>query len=119
MNKKLKNLAHKAQTTVSQAVEYVKDKITTIMGTNSVTVQQLANYIRFHPETKIVKKELLGLTFSFYQLEKEGISYHLEMKGDYPLQIDVHSANHVIVSYRSYRDAPYEPIKYPESLSFD
>ena len=39
MNKKLKNLAHKAQITVSQAVEYVKDKITTVMGTNSVTVQ--------------------------------------------------------------------------------
>ena len=119
MNKILKNLAHKAQTTFSQAAEYVKDKITTIMGTNSVTVQQLANHIRFHPETKMESKELLGLTFSFYQLEKEGIHYYLEMKGDYILQIDVHTADHRIVSYRSYRDLPYEPIKYPESLSIE
>ena len=117
MNKVLKNLAHKAQTTFGQAVEYVKDKITTIMGTHSVTVQQLANHIRFHPEAKKVNKELLGLTYSIYQLEKEGIHYYLEMKGEYILQIDVHTANHRIVSYRSYRDSSFEPIKFPDSIS--
>ena len=63
MNKILKNLAHKAQTTFGQAVEYVKEKMTTIFGTHSVTVQQLAEYIRFHPEAKMENKELLGLPF--------------------------------------------------------
>lgn len=119
MNKKLKNLAHKAQTTIGQAVEYVKDKITTIFGTNSVTVKQLADYIRNHPETKMETKELLGLSFSFYRLEKESIHYYLEMKGSYVLQIDVQTVDHTIVSYRSYQDSLYDPIKFPDSLSFE
>lgn len=119
MNNVFKNLAQKAQTTFEQAVEYVKDKITTIMGTNSVTVQQLANHIRFHPDVKKVNKELLGLTYSIYQLEKEGIHYYLEMKGEHILQIDVHTANHRIVSYRSYRDSAFNPIKFPNSITLE
>lgn len=117
MNKKLKNLAQKAQMSIAQAVEYVKDKMTTIFGTNSVTVRQLAEYIRNHPETKKENKELLGLNFSFYHLEKESIHYSVTMKGSYILQIDVQSADHIIVSYRSYRDSLYDPIKFPEYLS--
>lgn len=119
MNKKLKTLAQKAQMTIGQAVEYVKDKITIIFGTHSVTVRQLAEYIRNHPETKVENKELLGLTFSFYQLEKESIHYYVAMKGSYILQIDVRSSEHTIVSYRSYRDSLYDPIRFPDSLSFE
>lgn len=114
MNKLLKNLANKAQTTFGQAVEYVKDKITNIIESNSVTIQQLADYISNHSETKWEKKELLGLNFSFYHLEREGIHYYLEMKGSYILQIDIHTKEHTIVSYRSYRDSFNALIKFPE-----
>lgn len=112
-------LANKAQVTIGQAIEYVKDKMTSIFGTHSVTVQQLAEYIRNHPETKVETKELLGLTFSFYQLEKEKVHFYIVMKGSYILQIDVQSLDHAIVSYRSYRDSLYAPIKFPDSLTFE
>lgn len=109
-------MKRKAKATLDQAVEYVKDKMTTMMGTTSVTVEGLAESIRNHPETKMEKKELLRLTFSFYQLEKEGVHYYVEMKGSYILQIDVHTVDDAIVSYRSYRDAATVPLKIPESL---
>ena len=116
MNKLLKNLANKAQSTIGQAVEYVKDKITTIVDTKSVTLQQLADYISHHSETQQEKKELLGLNFTFYLLEKGGIHYYLEMKGSYILQLDIYTDEHMIVSYRSYRDSYRVPLKIPASL---
>jgi hypothetical protein len=119
MSKVLKNMKRKAKATLGQAVEYVKDKVTTMMGTTSVPVGQLVDYIRNHPGTKMEKKELLGLSFSFYQLEKEGVHYYVEMKGSYILQVDVHTVDDVIVSYRSYRDNATVPLKIPEFLSFE
>jgi hypothetical protein len=116
MSNLLKNLAQKTQTTIGQAVEYVKDKVTTIAGTHSVTVQQLVDYIIHQSDTKLEKKELLGLSFSFYQLERDGIHYYVEMKGSYILQVDIHTVDHMISSYRSYRDAPNVLIRVPESL---
>lgn len=114
MNNLLKHLANKAQETVGQAVEYVKEKLTTILDTKSVTIQQLADYVSTHAETNVENKELLGLHFSFYQLERDGIHYDLEMKGTSILQLDVHTAEHTIVSYRSYRDTSDMLIKFPE-----
>ena len=114
MNKLLKNLVNKAQETFGQAVEFVKDKITTILETNAITIQQLADYVSTHAEVNVEDKELLGLHFSFYQLEKDGIHYDLEMKGAYILQLDVYTVEHTIVSYRSYRDTPDVLIEFPE-----
>ena len=116
MNKVLKKMKRKAKATLDQAVEYVKDKMTTMMGTTSVTVGELADSIRHHPETNVEKKELLGLSFFFYTLEKEGVHYYVEMKGSNILQVDVHTVDDVIVSYRSYRDDANVPFKIPESL---
>ncbi|MEH6948736.1 hypothetical protein V7068_17035 [Bacillus sp. JJ634] len=118
MNNLLSHLAQKAQTKINQAVEYVKDKVTTIMAMNVVTVQQMADYIANHVETAQETKELLGLKFSFYRLEKEGVHYYVEMKGSHILQLDIHIAGNSSVSYRSYRDSSIlqSPLELPEAF---
>ncbi|CAH0256621.1 hypothetical protein SRABI96_03314 [Peribacillus sp. Bi96] len=110
----LKNLAN----TFSHAVDYAKEKITAITGSTSVTIVELSEQIINQPETKLVRKNLLGIPFSFYHLQKEDVTYYLEMKSSQILQLDVQAHDHTIVSYRSYRDLSSLPtaIRFPKNL---
>ncbi|MBK5443701.1 hypothetical protein [Peribacillus sp. TH24] len=110
----LKNLAD----TISHAVDYAKEKVTDITRSTSVTILQLSEHIMNQPETKQIEKDLLGIVYSFYHLQKEDVSYYLEMKSSHILQLDVYSHDHTIVSYRSYRDHSSlpTPIKFPKNL---
>ncbi|MBO1000405.1 hypothetical protein IOC57_22030 [Bacillus sp. SD075] len=114
MNGILKNIA----VTFNQAVDYAKEKITVITGTTSVTIAELSAHIINQPETKLISKNLLGMPFSFYHLQKEDVTYYLEMKSSQVLQLDVQAHNHMIVSYRSYRDKSSLPtaIRFPKTL---
>ncbi|MEH7344952.1 hypothetical protein V7122_13955 [Bacillus sp. JJ1532] len=116
MNRILNKFLHKAKTTLHSTTALVKERIYALTGTSSATVVQLADFIRKHPDTRVMKKELLGQTFYFYILEKDGVRYSLECRNSYILQLDVHAGNEPIVTYRSYRDH-YQlntPIKFPE-----
>lgn len=116
MNRILNKFLQKTKTTLYSTTAFVKERIYAVTGTSSATVVQLADFIRKNPDTKVRKKELLGQTFYFYELEKDGGKYSLECKNSYILQLDVHSGNAPIVAYRSYRDH-YQlntPIKFPE-----
>ncbi|MGE7761560.1 hypothetical protein [Peribacillus sp. NPDC097895] len=110
----LRNLAN----TLSHAVDYAKEKITAITGSTSVTIVELSEQIINQPETKLIRKNLLGISFSFYHLQKEDVTYYLEMKSSQILQLDVQAHNHTIVSYRSYRDLSSLPtaIRFPKNL---
>ncbi|MGE6378532.1 hypothetical protein [Peribacillus muralis] len=110
----LKNVAD----TFSHAVDYAKGKISAITGSTSVTIGELSQHIISQPETILIKKNLLGIPFSFYHLQKEGVTYYLEMKNSQILQLDVQAHDHNIVSYRSYRDKSALPpaVKFPKSL---
>ncbi|MCM3676758.1 MULTISPECIES: hypothetical protein [Peribacillus] len=114
MNGIFKNIA----VTFSHAVDYAKEKITAITGTTSVTIAELGEHIINQPETTLISKDLLGIPFSFYHLQKEDVTYYLEMKSSQILQLDVQAHNHTIVSYRSYRDKSSLPtaIRFPKTL---
>jgi len=116
MNKFLDKIKHKAKSTLAQTKSQVKEKIFSMTGTSSATVSQIASYIQGHPDTKILKKSLLGQEYRFYHLDHDDIHYYLEMKGNYVLQLDVQMQNDSLVSYRSYRDrySLNNPIKFPE-----
>lgn len=118
MDDKVKKLAGRAQASLSHAVDYMKEKIIELTGGTSITMMELAHYIQNQPETNRIDKELLGKTYTFYSLKKEGATYHLEMKNAHILQLDVHIKNHDIISYRSYRDHSKlsSPIKIPNTL---
>lgn len=116
MNRIFDKFLHKAKTTLQSTTALVKERIYAMTGTSTATVVQLADFIRNHQDTKQWKKELLGKTFYFYELKKDGVRYYLECKGSYILQLDVHTEHNHLVSYRSYRDhyALHTPIKFPE-----
>ncbi|QED47825.1 hypothetical protein [Cytobacillus dafuensis] len=118
MNKFMDKLVHKTKSAISSTSAQLKERFYTLTGTSSATVIQIAEYVRNHSDTKVMKKELLGRTYYFYDLKVDGIFYHLETKSDYILQLDVQFENKQIVAYRSYRDqySLYIPIKFPELI---
>ncbi|WP_158737315.1 hypothetical protein [Alteribacillus sp. YIM 98480] len=110
-----KNVMEKTKITFQQVSILVKEKLYDITGTSTVTVEQLAEYIQTHPERKKTNKTFLGMSFTFYRLNEDGIHYYLEMRDSYILQMDVYTSDHQIVSYRSYRDQHdiTAPLKFP------
>ncbi|PLS17276.1 hypothetical protein CVD28_11955 [Bacillus sp. M6-12] len=104
MKKQLNKIVDKAKKTYNQATANIKEKLYDISDTPYATVQQLAQYVRQHPETIISAKEFLGTRFYFYQLETDQNLYYLETKETKILQLDVLTEKAVALSYRSYRD---------------
>lgn len=116
MNISFNNLFNKAKTTLNQAFGHAKETLYSITGTSSASIQQIADFIRNHPDAKVIKKEYLGVTLSFYELVQGEIKYYLETNNAKILQLDVHSHNHTVVAYRSYRDnsSVNTPVKFPD-----
>lgn len=78
LNRSFNNLLNKAKMTLNQAFVHAKEKLYSITGTSSASVQQIADYVRSHPDVKIVKKDYLGMTLSFYELVHGKMRYYLE-----------------------------------------
>jgi hypothetical protein len=119
MNKSFNNLLNKAKMTFSQAFGHAKETLYSITGTSSATVQQIADFVRNHPDAKAVKKEYLGVTLSFYELTQGDMKYYLETNNAKILQLDVHFHHHTVIAYRSYRDnlSLNTPVKFPDLQS--
>ncbi|MFY0758582.1 hypothetical protein AB1K32_06835 [Metabacillus dongyingensis] len=100
----ISKMINKTKMNLIQAAAYVKQRIDTLTGTQTATIEQLAAYIQYHPDTKKSTKNLLGLSFSFFTLDQGDVHYKLETKGSDILQVDVRTLEHHVVSYRSYRD---------------
>ncbi|RSD25376.1 hypothetical protein [Mesobacillus subterraneus] len=116
MNQSFNNLINKAKLTLNYAFGHAKEKIYSVTGTSSASVQQIADYIKAHPDTKVTNKHYLGVTLSFYELEQGEMKYYMETNQVKILQLDVHSHYHSVVSYRSYRDhfSLDTPVKFPD-----
>jgi hypothetical protein len=116
MNNSINQLINKAKLTFNQAFAHAKETIYTMTGTSSASVQQIADYIISHPDTKVERKQYIGVPLSFYELKNGEMNYYLEMNNHKVLQLDVHSHSHSVVSYRSYRDqlSLNTPVKFPE-----
>ncbi|OIJ18735.1 hypothetical protein BKP45_15740 [Anaerobacillus alkalidiazotrophicus] len=72
-----------------------------------VTVKEIADMIKNHEYTRKISKTLLGVTFEFYSLKINNLSFHLEVrKGiiDHVLYLNIHTAEHVVLTYRSYEE---------------
>lgn len=98
------NMLNRTKMNLIQAAAYVKQRIDSLTGTQTATIEQLAAYIRFHPQSVKRTKNLLGLTFSFYTLDQGDVHYKLETRGSEILQLDVRTLDHKVIAYRSYRD---------------
>ncbi|MBS8264226.1 hypothetical protein DYI25_07230 [Mesobacillus boroniphilus] len=116
MNNSFNTLLNKAKKSLNQAFSHAKDTLYSITGTSSASVQQIADFVRNHPDAKVVKKEYIGITLTFYELIQGEMRYYLETNYAKILQLDVHSHNHTVVAYRSYRDnlSVNTPVKFPD-----
>lgn len=116
MNISFNNLLNKAKIGLNQAFGHAKETLYSITSASSATVQQIADYVRNHPDTRITTKQYLGVTISFYELSKGEMRYYLETNKGKILQLDVHSHNHSVIAYRSYRDqlSVNTPVKFPD-----
>ncbi|WLR57033.1 hypothetical protein LC048_09255 [Mesobacillus subterraneus] len=116
MNRSFQNLFNKAKMTLNHAFSHAKETLYSITGTSSASVQQIADFVRSHPDVKFVKRDYLGMTLSFYELVQGEMRYYLETNHSKILHLDVHSHNHTVVAYRSYRDqlSIDTPVKFPD-----
>lgn len=110
------SMIHKAKVTYNQANAKMKERFYSITGTSAASVKEIADFIKNHPDSKVTKKDFLGLQFTFYEMKLDGIHYYLEMKHSSILQVDVRARNVQLVAYRSYRDkySLLTPIKFPD-----
>ncbi|OCA87174.1 hypothetical protein [Pseudobacillus wudalianchiensis] len=103
---KKNKLVEKVKDTFSQAADYVKEKAIELANPPSTSIAKLDEYISTHPDTKMAATTWLGTTFIFYTLEDKEVSYYMEKRGSYLLQLDVTNQNGELISYRSYKDRP-------------
>lgn len=116
MNQSMNNLISKAKVALNHAFGHAKETIYSMTGTSSATVQQIAEFVMSHPDTRVVKKQYIGVPLTFYELDHGLMKYYLETNNGKILHMDVHSNNHTVISYRSYRDYSTlnNPVKFPD-----
>ncbi|KML41168.1 hypothetical protein [Cytobacillus firmus] len=95
----------KAMSAVNKLKSNLKGKLYEMADIPSVSVKQLSEFIRQHPDTQITKKELLGNTYTFYRLNANDDFLYMETINERILQLDGSSHGKRFVSYRSYRDS--------------
>lgn len=105
----------KVKDSIAHATDSVRKGFITLTGESFVSVNQLAEFIKEHKETKTECKYLLGNYYYFSHLQENGIHYYLETNGNYILQLDVSTKNQNLIAYRSYKDklSLNSPIKFP------
>jgi hypothetical protein len=105
MGKNKNKIKDKAMAAVSKVKANIKETYYQLAHVPSASVQQLADFIRTHPDTQINKKELLGITYTFYSLQVGNENFYLETNAAKILQLDGYANGEQFVSYRSYRDS--------------
>lgn len=91
------NVVNKAQSIVSTFSEMMK---------KGVTLQEIVDMVKNHENAKKVSKTLLGITYDFYQLELQGLSFQLEIRQgviERILYLKVYTKDQVVFHYRSYQ----------------
>lgn len=105
MAKNKNKIKDKALTAVNKLKANIKETYYNIADIPSASVQQLADFIRNHPDTETAKKELLGVAYTFYKLKLSDEYFYMETTPSRILQLDGFSNGKQFVSYRSYRDS--------------
>ncbi|MGZ9815265.1 hypothetical protein ACXM0N_04815 [Peribacillus simplex] len=70
MTRHSNKIKHKAKTTLNKVKSSIKEALFNIADIPSTSVQQLADFIQHHPDKKVTKKQMLGISYAFYSLER-------------------------------------------------
>ncbi|RXI97823.1 hypothetical protein DS745_15795 [Anaerobacillus alkaliphilus] len=91
-----KKLTNKAQSMFETLGEMVQ---------RGVTVEEVSEMVKNNEDTKKTSKTLLGITYDFYKLKIQDLTFHLEVKKevvDRILYFKVSTPEHTVFTYRSY-----------------
>lgn len=116
MSSYLDKVVTKVRDSFAHATDSVRKSFLNLTGEASVSINQLAAFIKDHKETKTECKYLLGNYYYFSHLQENGIHYYLETNGNYILQLDASTKDQILIAYRSYKDklSLNSPIKFPK-----
>jgi hypothetical protein len=95
------------------------------MEQEQVTVEEIAEMIKQHPDTLMTEQTLLGITYRFYRLTIENTAFYMETrvinnekKQERVLFVTFGTTEHSLLTYRSYDDQTElnKPIKVNTSI---
>ncbi|MFC3885841.1 hypothetical protein ACFOU2_21140 [Bacillus songklensis] len=92
-----------------QGTQSVKDKLTSLFQHETMTVEEIADFIQHHPNTMRTQQTLLGITYHFYHLHLEEATFYMEAKGkqgEHILYATAYIDSQVLFTYRSYGENP-------------
>ncbi|MFN7249564.1 MAG: hypothetical protein ACK4M9_02125 [Anaerobacillus sp.] len=101
------------ETVPKSLFEKLSDKAHSILETlndiihKGVTVQEIAEMVKTHDNVQKTSKTLLGITYDFYKLQIQDLTFILEVrKGviERILFFKVYTSDQVVMTYRSYED---------------
>lgn len=101
------------ETVPKSIFEKLSDKAHSILETlneiihKGVTVQEITDMVKTHDHAQKTSKTLLGITYDFYKLQLQNLTFTLEVKKgviEHILFLKVHTADQVVMTYRSYED---------------
>jgi hypothetical protein len=110
---------------LKNAAHTIQDAMADLMEQEQVTVEEIAEMIRQHPDTLITEQTLLGITYRFYRLAVENITFYMETrvinnqkKLERVLFATFGTTEHSLLTYRSYDDQMElnKPIKVNTSI---
>jgi hypothetical protein len=110
---------------LKNATHTIKDAMADLMEQEQVTVEEIAEMIKQHPDTLITEQTLLGITYRFYRLTIENTAFYMETrvinnekKRERVLFVTFGTTEHSLLTYRSYDDQIElnKPIKVNNSI---
>ncbi|HZG61349.1 MAG TPA: hypothetical protein VEY68_12910 [Anoxybacillus sp.] len=125
MNQFHHSFSSKLKEILKNATHTIKDAITDLMAQEQVTVEEIAEMIKQHPNTLVTEKTLLGITYRFYRLTIENTAFYMETrvinnekKQERVLFVTFGTTEHLLLTYRSYDNQTElnKPIKVNTSI---
>lgn len=110
----LKSIYKDVKQSFEQSAQSVKEKVSSFLEEDKMTIEQAAALIQHHPSTIKTQHTLLGIPYHFYRLHAAQTNFYVEAKGpkgEHILYVTAFNEQHVLFTYRSYD--PTMSIKQP------
>lgn len=111
----LKSIYEDIKQSIEHGTQSVKEKISSFLQEDRMTIEQAAALIQHHPSTIKTQQTLLGITYHFYHLCVAETTFYAEAKGshgEHILYMTAFNDQHVLFTYRSYEQtmSPKQPV---------
>ncbi|MBU8906020.1 hypothetical protein KH400_05370 [Desertibacillus haloalkaliphilus] len=103
----LQPLLKKAKEVIGDTAHAVKGTFDGILDRNALTIAEITELIRHHPDTRKKKRNLLNITYQFYRLRAGDYLFYMETRGEENekvLFLSIQTPKQIVFTYRSYDD---------------